>query len=371
MFYLLPSYSDLRKLKLIHWPLFCVIFILSALGIFTLFCAAEGNFEPWAIKQIIKIFFGTLLFFFFAILPLREILAMSYISYGFSLALLVGVELFGRIGMGAKRWVSLGIFEAQPSELMKITLILGLCNYLHQNPLNIEKNSLKTLSVAFGMILVPTLFLLKQPDLGTASLLVLSGAIVLFAAGLSRRMMIYITSFFTLSLPIFWQFLHEYQKQRILTFLDPEQDPLGSGYHILQSKIAIGSGGFWGKGFLKGTQVHLDFLPEKHTDFILTILAEEWGYLGILVLLFLYALVLLFTIKIALNTHHLFGRLLVIGIAAIFFLYCFINISMVTGIFPVVGVPLPFISYGGASIISLFIAFGWVMNIHINKHERL
>ncbi len=371
MFYLLPSFDDFKKLKFIYWPLVLMIFLLCSVGIFALFCASEGSFDPWAFKQGIKIFIGFILLCYFAIFPLRELLALSYVAYGISLALLVSAQLFGRIGMGARRWVSLGFFELQPSEVMKISLILALSTYLHKNPLNMDQNSKKTLTVAFLMILVPTVLLLKQPDLGTASLLVLSGGIVLFAAGLSRRMMVYMFSFFTLSLPIFWPFLHDYQRQRILTFLNPEQDPLGAGYHILQSKIAIGSGGLWGKGFLKGTQVHLDFLPEKHTDFILTILAEEWGYFGIFTLIILYILVLLMTLRIALDAQHLFGRLLVLGVGAMFFLYCFINIAMVTGLFPVVGVPLPFISYGGASLVSLFIAFGWVINVDLNKNERL
>jgi rod shape determining protein RodA len=371
MFYTQSSFSDLENLKKIHWTLLSMIFLACFVGIFSLFCLSQGDFYSWAFKQSIKILVGIFFLCFFARLPLRNLMFLGYIFYGFSLCLLIGVELFGRIGMGAKRWINLGVFELQPSELMKITLLLALANYLHHNPLDMEKNSLKTLSIAFLMILFPVILLLKQPDLGTATLLFLSGSILLFAAGLSRKIIFYTLSLFILSLPVMWHFLHDYQRQRIFTFLNPEKDPLGAGYHILQSKIAIGSGGVFGKGFLKGTQVHLDFLPEKHTDFILTLIAEEWGYMGVVFLVFVYAFILIFSIQIALNAPHHFGKLLALGISAMFFLYVFINIGMVTGLFPVVGVPLPFVSYGGASLISLFISFGWMMNIHINRNVRL
>ena len=370
MIFLLSSF-DIENFKKIHWPLFSIILLLCATSIFILFCAAEGNFHPWAFKQSVKILIGIFFLFFFSIIPLRSLMSMSYFLYGFSFILLMAVELFGRIGMGAQRWINLGFIELQPSELMKISLVLMISDYLHHYHLDINNNSFKTLLIVFSLILFPTLLVLKQPDLGTASLLVLSGGILLFMGGLSRKIVAGIIALFSLSLPLFWHFLHEYQKQRILTFINPEQDPLGSGYHILQSKISIGSGGFWGKGFLKGTQVHLDFLPEKHTDFILTIIGEEWGYFGILILLALYISIFIIILKIALSSKHIFGKLLTLGVCAIFFLYATINIGMVTGLFPVVGVPLPFISYGGASLVSLFIAFGWVMNIHINKNSRI
>lgn len=368
MFFL--SLDSFRKVPRFSWPLLILIFILTLVGLFALFSAGEGHLNPWALKQFYKVLLGFLVLFFLSIISPQFMMDIAYPFYGICLLLLIFVEFFGKIGMGAQRWINLGFIELQPSEFMKIALILALSKYLHLNPLFpnfLWKNFWTTLL----MILIPAIFVLKQPDLGTASLLILCGSSLLFVSGLPKKLILRFLGLGLISLPIFWNSLHDYQKKRIFTFLDPEKDRLGSGYHVLQSKISVGSGGFWGKGFLNGTQSHLDFLPEKHTDFIFTVISEEWGFVGGLILCLIYIGILYHTFKIALHAQSLFGRLLTFGVGIMFFFYVTINIAMVTGIFPVVGVPLPFVSYGGTSLLSLFVCFGWVMNIHVHKNIRM
>jgi rod shape determining protein RodA len=268
--------------------------------------------------------------------------------------------------MGAQRWIDLGIINLQPSEVMKIALVLALARYFHGLATEDVGRPLK-LVVPTVIVLTPVALVLKQPDLGTAMMLLLAGAAVFFAAGVRIWMFAVVLATGLAALPVGWEFLHDYQRRRVLTFLEPEGDPLGAGYHILQSKIALGSGGLFGKGLLQGTQSHLNFLPEKQTDFIFTMLAEEFGLVGSLAMLAIYTIILAHCFAIALSAKSQFGRLVAIGIATTFFLYLFINMAMVMGLIPVVGVPLPLVSYGGTAIVSLMLGFGLVMCVYVHR----
>lgn len=272
--------------------------------------------------------------------------------------------------MGAQRWIDLGAVNLQPSELMKVALVLALARYFHGS--NIEEIG-RPLFLLPPMLMVaaPTMLVLRQPDLGTAVMLVIGSGAIFFVAGVRIWKFAVLLVATLISAPISWQFLREYQKQRVLTFLNPESDPLGSGYHIIQSKIALGSGGLFGKGFMQGSQSHLSFLPEKQTDFIFTMLAEEFGLIGGLVLLGLYILILAYGFSIANCSRNHFGRLVSMGVTTTFFLYVFINIAMVMGLIPVVGVPLPLVSYGGTAMMTLLFGFGLLLSVHINRDEPI
>jgi rod shape determining protein RodA len=285
-------------------------------------------------------------------------------------ALLVWVDLHGRTGMGAQRWIDIGVLQLQPSEMMKVALVLALASYFH--PLTPEEigNPLR-LIIPTGLILAPAALVMKQPDLGTAMMLVLAGGAMFFLAGVRWWKFVIVIAGAAGGAPIAWRFLRDYQKNRILNFINPENDPLGAGYHSLQSKIAIGSGGFFGKGYMQGSQAHLSFLPEKHTDFIFTMLAEEWGLMGGLLLLTLYTFVFVYGYAIAFRSRSQFGRLLALGITTNFFLYVFINTAMVMGLVPVVGVPLPLISYGGTAMLTVMFGFGLLMSVYVHRDTRI
>ena len=281
--------------------------------------------------------------------------------------LLVMVLLFGHVGKGAQRWIDLGFIKFQPSEIMKVVMPLAVARYMSNQPI---PPSISTLVCAFIMVLIPTLLIAKQPDLGTSILVATSGLFVIFLAGMSWRLVLMALAAVSAFLPILWFFLmHPYQKQRVLTFLNPETDPLGSGYHIIQSKIAIGSGGFWGKGWLSGTQSQLDFLPERHTDFIFAVFSEEFGLFGVILLLSVFLFIISRGLLIAQQGQRPFERLVAGSITLTFFIYLFVNIGMVSGLLPVVGVPLPLISYGGTSMVTLMAGFGILMSIR--THRRL
>ena len=355
-----------EKIWQINWSLVLLITATAAIGFAMLYSAANGSFDPWAKRQMVRFALGFALMMFIALLDIRFWLRTAYLAYAAALVLLVAVEVHGNIGMGAQRWISLGPVQVQPSELMKISLVLALARYFHG--LNLEEvNRFTSFIPPILMIAAPTALVLRQPDLGTAMMLAAGGVVLMFLAGV--RIWIFVAGALAAlaSIPVAWQFLREYQKQRVLTFIDPETDPLGAGYHILQSKIALGSGGMFGKGFLLGTQSHLNFLPEKQTDFIFTMLAEEFGMIGGLGLLGLYALLLLYGIVIAMRSRSHFGRLLAMGVTVTFFLYVFINIAMVMGIVPVVGVPLPLISYGGTAMLTLMMGFGLLMCVFVHR----
>jgi rod shape determining protein RodA len=326
--------------------------------------------QPWASKQLTRFAIAFIPMIAAALIDIRYWFRVSYWLYALALALIVAVDLRGVIGMGAQRWIDLGFFQLQPSEVMKIALVLALARYFHSLP---SENSPRFLDLIApsGLIVVPMLLVLKQPDLGTAMMLLATGAIVFFLAGVRLWMFGAALAAVAGAAPLIWSMLRDYQKARLYTFLSPDTDPLGAGYHIMQSKIALGSGGMFGKGFLLGTQTHLSFLPEKQTDFIFTIIAEEFGLIGGLCLLTLYALVITYGFVIALRSRNHFGRLLGLGLATNFFLYVFINTAMVIGLIPVVGVPLPLISYGGTAMITVMFGFGLLMNVGIHRDVRV
>ena len=355
-----------EKLRQINMSLLTLITAVAGIGFLTLYSAAQGSLEPWAMKQMIRFVMGMALLLTAALVDIRIWMRHSYTLYGISLVLLIAVQIKGTIGMGAQRWIDLGFIQLQPSELMKVSLIMALARYFHgQAPEDFRR--LTTLIIPLIMVLAPVGLVLKQPDLGTALMLLMSSAAMFFIAGV--RMWIFGVALAggLGAVPVAWQFLHDYQRQRLVIFLNPDQDPLGAGYHITQSKIALGSGGVLGKGYMMGTQSRLNFLPEKQTDFIFTMFAEEWGMLGAIVLLLLYSLMVAWGYSIALRCRSQFSRLLSLGVVTTFFLYFFINSAMVMGLVPVVGVPLPLISYGGTAMLSLLFAFGLVMSAHIHR----
>jgi len=355
-----------EKIWQLNWSLIALLTAVACIGFATLYSAAGGSLEPWALKQMIRFLVGMTIMVGVAVVDLRFWVRHAYLFYGIAIVLLALVEVKGTIGMGAQRWIDLGFIQLQPSEIMKITLILALARYFHGATLQ-EIGRPLFLIPPLAMVMLPAALVLKQPDLGTAMMLVMSAGAVFFMAGVRLWKFALVLGAGLAAIPLAWEFLREYQKKRVLIFLNPEEDPLGSGYHITQSKIALGSGGLFGKGYMDGTQSRLNFLPEKQTDFIFTMFAEEWGMIGGLVLLTLYALLIAFGYAIALRCRSQFGRLMAHGITTTFFLYFFINIAMVMGLVPVVGVPLPLISYGGTAMLSLLFGWGLVMSSYIHR----
>jgi len=365
--------TGLSKVLYLNWALLLLITAVACFGFLMLFSVAGGDFDPWASAQAKRFGVGFVAMLIIAFVPIwfwRNVAALFYLI---ALALLFGVEFFGEINMGAQRWIDLGFMRLQPSELMKIALIMVLAAYYDWlEPSKVSRPMWVLLPLL--IICIPMLLVLKQPDLGTALLLGLGGVILMFLAGVS---LIYfgvavlgvggLITTVILSRGTSWQLLKDYQFRRIDTFLDPSSDPLGAGYHITQSKIALGSGGWSGRGFMQGTQSRLNFLPENQTDFIFTTLAEELGFVGGLSLMGLYALIIAFCVASAITNRDRFGSLLTLGIAATFFLFFAVNMSMVMGMAPVVGVPLPLVSYGGTAMIVLLIAFGMVQSAHVHK----
>ena len=361
-----PELSLKQKVWNIHWLFLLLVCATASIGVVMLYSAAHGSFHPWASRQIIRFAAGMVLLLVVAVTDIRLWLKYAYVFYIAALALLVAVEFGGSVGMGAQRWIDLGVINLQPSELMKIALVLALARYFHGGSIDDVGRPLFLL-VPLLMVAAPTALVLRQPDLGTAVMLLLASGILFFLAGVRWWKFILLGVALLGSMPVIWSGLHEYQKQRVLTFLNPESDSLGGGYHIIQSKIAFGSGGLTGKGFLEGTQSHLNFLPEKQTDFIFTMLAEELGLVGGLTLLGLYVLLLAYGFAISLRCRSQFGRLVGMGVTTTFFLYVFINIAMVMGLIPVVGVPLPLISYGGTAMLTLLFGFGLLMGVYVHR----
>ena len=360
----------LDRLLGVGWSLVLLAVTVAAIGVVALYSAANGNIQPWAGKQTIRFAIALVAMIATSLLKITYWFKISYWTYLVSLLLIISVDLRGFVGMGAQRWIDLGVIQLQPSELMSVTLVLALARYFHSLDED-DARKVRYLIVPALMILVPVVLVLKQPDLGTALVLLMCGVALLFLAGV-RLWVFGVVGVMTASLlPLIWRFLRDYQKNRIYTFLNPDSDPLGAGYHILQSKIALGSGGLFGKGFLLGTQSHLSFLPEKQTDFIFTTLAEEFGLFGGLVLIGLYTVMMAYSFAIALRSRNHFGRLLGFGIVVNFFLYVFINIAMVTGLIPVVGVPLPLVSYGGTAMLTVMFGFGLVMAVYVDRDVRL
>jgi rod shape determining protein RodA len=361
------------KLVALNWPLVVLIAALSAVGFLMLYAAAGGRLDPWARAQMVRFGVGFAGMVVIAMIHIRFWRLVAPLAYAGALALLVLVELFGTVGMGAQRWISVGPLQIQPSEVMKVALVMALAAYYAWlDPAKVSRPL--WLIPPLLLILVPTGLVLIQPNLGTAAILVMGGGAVIFLAGASLW---YFAAALAAAAGLVtavlrshgtsWQLLHDYQYRRIFTFLDPDADPLGAGYHITQAKIAMGSGGLAGRGFMQGTQSRLNFLPERHTDFIFTSFAEDFGFVGAIALLALFAFVIVFCMISAMSNRDRFGALVTGGIAAMFFLFFAVNMAMVMGMMPVVGVPLPLVSYGGSALLVLLAAFGLAQSAHVHR----
>ena len=362
--------SLLQRLKYINWGLVVLISILACVGFTALYSAAGGNMDPWASKQIPRFVVFSIGMIVIALVDIRIWYRVAYPAYFVCLFLLLVVDITGHIGMGAQRWIKIGPLQIQPSELMKITVVMALARYFH-SATSEDMKSLRFLAIGASFLIAPFILVATQPDLGTSGVIIMAGVAMFFIAGAPMWMFILAGVGAACAAPLGWLLLHDYQKQRVLTFLDPERDPLGAGYHITQSKIALGSGGLEGKGFLKGTQSHLSFLPEKHTDFIFTMWVEEWGFFGGVFVLMLVGLILAYGGWIAMRCRHTFGRLMAFGLMINFSIYIFINVSMVMGLIPVVGVPFPMLSYGGTAMMTVIIGFGLMMSCNVYKDAKL
>ncbi len=360
---------DFRRLLYVNRTALGTIVALVFIGLVTLFSAANGSIHPWVLKQLLRFLLGLALFGVIVASDIRWWSQHAYSIYAIVLTMLILVELMGFVGMGAQRWLDLYIFNLQPSELMRVALILALSHYFSFLEAE-EARQIKNLIVPLLLIFVPVLLAMRQPDLGTAILLLSSGLAIFFVSGVPWWF--FAAGFVTIisAIPILWNFLYDYQKKRILIFLNPESDPSHAGYHISQSKIALGSGGFTGKGWLKGTQSHLNFLPEKQTDFIFTMFAEEFGLIGCVLVIGLFSILLFWGFTIADRARLKFDKLVAIGITTTLFLYVFINIGMVMGLLPVVGVPLPFMSYGGTAMITLMLSMGILSCVSVPRARK-
>ena len=368
--------TGFKKILALNWPIIFLLIVISSIGFAMLYSVSGGVVERWAQPQMQRFFVGMIMLFIVAMVPSWFWRNISFITYILSVSLLLSVEFFGVKGMGAQRWLDFGFFRLQPSELMKITLVLVLAAYYDWLP---QKRTSQPIWVTIPLIMIafPALLVLRQPDLGTALLLIAGGGAVMFLAGVHWAYFItIISSGLSLAFAVFqsrgttWQLLKDYQYTRIDTFLDPSRDPLGTGYHITQAKIALGSGGWTGRGFMQGTQSRLNFLPEKHTDFIFTTISEEFGFVGSITLLILYLAVLFFCTLSGFSNKDRFASLLTLGIGSTFFLFFAINMAMVMGLVPVVGVPLPLVSYGGSAMLVLLLGFGLMQSAHVHRPQR-
>ncbi|MDE8345835.1 MAG: rod shape-determining protein RodA [Acidocella sp.] len=360
------SFGFARKFLRINWLFVLCVCLLAGVGYAALYSAAGGSPTPYANSQIIRFFAALLLMLAIAMVDIRIIAKFSWPAYAVGILLLLVVMKFGHTGLGAKRWMTLGGVEIQPSELMKLFLVLGLAAYFHRASYERIGNVLFLLPALLA-VLLPVGLILKEPNLGTAVIVAAIGGTVMLGAGVRWWKFALVIGLIAVAAPILYHHLHGYQRSRITIFLHPGSDPLGAGYNIIQSKIALGSGGFSGQGYLHGTQNQLNFLPEKQTDFVFTIIAEEFGFLGsVAVLGLLYAIVAM-ALYTAMTCLHAYGRLVALGIGVNFFLYCFVNLSMVMGLIPVGGVPLPLISYGGSALTAVMLGFGVLMSVHVHR----
>jgi rod shape determining protein RodA len=365
--------TGLRKVLYVNWPVVLLMTAVATVGFLMLYSVSGGRFDLWAERQMRVFGLGLVLMMFVAFVPIWFWRNVSGVAYLTSIVMLIGVELFGETRGGAQRWIDVGFIQFQPSEMMKFTLVMMLASFYDW--LDMKKLSRPIWVLApVALIIAPTVLVLMQPNLGTSLMLVMGGASVMFAAGVSLWYFAAVfllaggavaAVFFSRGTP--WQLLHDYQYTRIDTFLNPAADPLGAGYNIIQAKIALGSGGWSGKGFMQGTQSRLNFLPEKHTDFIFTTVAEEFGFIGAFSLLALYGAILAFLVAAALQNKDRFSALLILGVGANLFFYIAVNLSMVMGMAPVVGVPLPLLSYGGSAMLVLMVGFGLVQSAHIHR----
>jgi rod shape determining protein RodA len=361
-----PSFDWMSKVLRINWPYILLLCALAAVGYIALYSAGGGSAEPFARRHALRFASGLVVMVAIAMVDIRVIARLAWAAWVGSVVLLVLVLRMGHVGKGAQRWLDLGGLQLQPSEMMKLALVLALASWFHRASWEQMGNPLFLLPPAIA-VLLPVGLVLKEPNLGTAAMTAMLGAAIFFAAGVRWWKFLLVM----LPVPLLANFgyahLHDYQRARIDTFLNPESDPLGAGYNIIQSKIALGSGGLWGKGFLQGTQGHLDFLPEKQTDFIFTMIGEEFGLVGGLALMSLLCLIILGGMLIALRCRNQFGRLVALGIACNFSLYVFVNIAMVMGVIPVGGVPLPLVSHGGSAMLTVMVGFGVLMSVHVHR----
>ena len=358
------------KILAFDFTLLFLVFLLGLISLFAMYSSEQGTFSYHTQSHLYRFTIFFLFFIFISFLNINYIYKSAYIFYILVLILLFAVDSFGVTSSGSKRWISLFFINLQPSELMKISLIVFLARYYNKIPSQ-NVNSIKHIFIPFISFMIPVYLVVKQPDLGTAVLIAITGLIVIWLTGFRLKYFLY--SFFVLIclIPVGISFLKPYQKSRILTFLNPERDPLGAGYQIIQSKIAVGSGGIFGKGFLQGSQSYLDYLPEKHTDFIFTLFSEEFGFIGSLFLLIIYALIIYRISKIGSQSRNNFARLFCFGFAAAFFVYVTVNMSMVLGLLPIVGAPLPIMSYGGSSMLAIMTGLGIVMSCKIHRQEEI
>ena len=359
-----------QKIKNLDYILLISVILLSVLSVFVMYSTDGGEILFHTKNHFVKLAVFFPLMIFVAFFNIKFWHNFSYIIYFIVILLLIYVSFFGIKSSGSQRWMDLYLFVLQPSELMKIAIIMCLAKYFHR--IKIENvNSFTSITIVLSIIIIPIIFVIAQPDLGTSILIALSGLIILWLGGMKIKYFIYSFITFLISLPFIISFLKPYQKLRILTFLDPDRDPLGAGYQIIQSKIAIGSGGLNGKGFLKGTQSYLDFLPEKHTDFIFTLFSEEFGFIGSVGLLILYSIIIFRIVRIGAISRSNFARLFCFGYAFAIFIYIVVNLSMVLGLLPIVGSPLPIMSYGGSSMLATMIGFGIVLSSKINHKQMI
>ena len=359
------------KLGEMNWGLVLMICMIAIAGIAMLYSVANASFHPWALRQIGHLILGFIVLVAAAMVDIRVWMSLAYPAYGVALALLIAVDIFGHVGLGAQRWISIGPLDLQPSELMKIALVLALARYLHGKSIE-EVSKPIPLAIGLAMIGIPAVFVVLQPNLGTTLIILADGCSLLFLAGLSWWWIAPTLGAAAAAVPLAWRFvLHDYQKARVETFLDPESDALGKGWNITQAKIAIGSGGVAGKGFTEGTQSRLNFLPEKQTDFIWTSICEEFGFVGALAVLVLFAVVIFYGVQTAMSARSQFGRLVAMGVTLNFFFYIMINGLMVMGLIPVVGIPMPLLSYGGSAMLTVMLGFGLLLSVHIHRQVEI
>jgi rod shape determining protein RodA len=364
------SFSLREKFFNLDLILLFSILLLGIISIFAQFSSSGGIFDYYSKSHALRFSIFFLFFLGVSFTPIRFWHSSSFLLFLSLLGMLLFVKFYGVQSQGSRRWVNLFVINLQPSELMKISIILFLSNYYHKVSEG-DVNKIKYLMYPVLAIMAPFILVLTQPDLGTAVLILLSGIVVTWLAGVKWKIFAYLSLAAVILAPIAISFLKPYQKSRILTFLNPDVDPLGAGYQIIQSKIAIGSGGLYGKGFLNGSQAYLNFLPEKHTDFIFTLYSEEFGFLGSVLMVFLYSLITYRIIKIGTETRSIFGKLFCYGFANAFFIYVAVNMSMVLGLLPIVGAPLPILSYGGSSMLAIMFGLGIVMSCHVYKNNAI
>lgn len=354
----------------INWLIVLIIAAIGGVGVAMLYSVAGGEFEPWASRHAIRLGVALVIMLIIAVMDIRYWMALAYPAWALGLLLLVLVSVIGSVGMGGQRWLDIGFMRIQPSELMKIAVVMALARYYHARDYQ-QSRRLSSMLIPLMLIIVPAVLVVKQPDLGTGLTIIAGGAAIMFLAGVPVWVFVSVGAASVPAAFAVWPFLNAYQQKRVLTFFNPEADPLGAGYQITQSKIALGSGGLTGKGFLEGTQSHLNFLPEMKTDFIFTVLVEEFGLFGAVVILLLYGIVLMYGLLMGIGCRSQFGRLMASGLAMALFFYILINIGMVMGLMPVVGVPLPLISYGGSAMLTWAIAYGLILSVSIHRHVNL